>query len=136
MEATQPTDHAADLAIRNYSRPGGIHRGVLLVLLGDEQSVPKEQKMTLQTPLEGLPDYRMTTRTRLILALAELRKEWQQAANGGSLLKVETPVGLILADIADRLELTLQERYVFLGGRLINEVDATREERICKRLPL
>jgi hypothetical protein len=120
----------------NYSRPGGIHRGVLLVLLGDEQSVPKEQKMTLQPPLDGLPDYRITERTRLILALAEFRKEWQEAVGGGSLLKVESPVGLVLADIADRLELTSQERYAVLGGKLSNEVDAVREQRVHRKLSL
>jgi hypothetical protein len=72
----------------------------------------------------------------MILALARLREEWQQATNGGSLLKVEPPVGLLLADIADRLELTSQERHVFLGGRLINEVDAHLEERISRNLLL
>jgi len=92
--------------------------------------------MTLQKPLDGLADYRPSDRTRLLLALAELRREWQQATNGGSLLKVETPVGLLLADIADRLELTSQERHVFLGGRLINEIDTTREERVRKKLLL
>jgi hypothetical protein len=92
--------------------------------------------MTLQPPLEGLPDYRMNERTRLLLALAEFRKEWQEAVRGGSLLKVESPVGLVLADIVDQLELTSQERYAVLGGKLINEVDATREQRIRKKLPL
>lgn len=92
--------------------------------------------MNLQPPLEGLPDYRMAERTRLILALAEFRKEWQEAVRGGSLLKVESPVGLVLADIADRLGLTSQERYAVLGGKLINEVDATREERVRRKLPL
>ena len=92
--------------------------------------------MSLQTPLEGTAGYRPSDRTRMILALAELREEWHQATKGGSLLKVETPVGLLLADIADRLELTSQERYVFLGGKLINEVDAVREERVAPRLPL
>ena len=92
--------------------------------------------MSLQTPLEGLADYRPSDRTRIVLALAQLREEWQQATKGGSLLKVETPVGLLLADIADRLELTSQERHVFLGGRLINEVDAHMEERIIRKLPL
>jgi len=92
--------------------------------------------MSLQTPLEGLADYRPSDRTRLILALAQLREEWQQATKRGSLLKVETPVGLLLADIADRLELTSQERHVFLGGRLINEVDAHMEERIARKLLL
>jgi len=92
--------------------------------------------MSLQTPLEGLADYRPSDRTRIVLALAQLRQEWQLATKGGSLLKVETPVGLLLADVADRLELTSQERHVFLGGRLINEVDAVREQRIRSRLPL
>lgn len=92
--------------------------------------------MTLQTPLEGTADYRPSDRSRIVLALAELRSEWQRATKGGSLLKVETPVGLILSDIADRLELTSQERYVFLGGRLINEIDAHLEERIVRKLPL
>jgi hypothetical protein len=92
--------------------------------------------MTLQPPLEGLSDYRMRERTRLVLALAEFRKEWQEAANGGSLLKVESPVGLVLADIVDRLDLTSQERYAVLGGKLINEVDSAREQRIRKKLPL
>ena len=90
--------------------------------------------MTLQSSLVN--DYRMPNRTRMILALAALRAEWQRAVSGGSLLKVEASVGLILADIADRLELTPQERHVFLGGKLINEVDAVREERITRRLPL
>jgi hypothetical protein len=89
--------------------------------------------MSLQTPLEGLADYRPSDRTRMILALAELRQEWQQAANGGSLLKVESSVGLLLSDIADRLELTPQERHGFLGGRLINELDAHLEKRIARR---
>ena len=92
--------------------------------------------MSLQTPLEGIPDYHMSERIRMVLALAEFRKEWQEAVNGGSLLKVESPVGLVLADIVDRLELTFQERYAVLGGRLINEVDAVREERVAPRLSL
>ena len=92
--------------------------------------------MTLQPPLEGISDYCMSDRIRMLLALADFRKEWQEAVHGGSLLKVESPVGLVLADIADRLELTRQERYAFLGGRLINEIDATREQQVRAKLPL
>ena len=91
--------------------------------------------MTLQPPLEGLADYRMRERTRMVMALAELRQQWQKAASGGSLLKTETPVGLLLNDIADQLELTPQERHVFLGGRLINEVEGFLEQRISGKLP-
>jgi hypothetical protein len=91
--------------------------------------------MTLQPPLEGLADYTIPERTRIVLALASLREEWQAAVNGGSLLKVETPVGLLFADIVEKLELTSQERHVILGGRLINEVDALRETRVSRKLP-
>jgi hypothetical protein len=92
--------------------------------------------MTVQVPLEGLSDYRLSDRTRMIMALAAFREEWQKLVEGGSLLKVESPVGLVLADIADRLELSPQERHVFLGGRLINEVDAFLETRVSQKLPL
>ena len=92
--------------------------------------------MSLQSPLSGLADYRLSDRARFVIALSELREEWQRAIKGGSLLKIETPVGLLLADIADKLELTSQERHVFLGGKLINEVDGFREERITRKLPL
>ena len=88
--------------------------------------------MTLQPSFDGLADYRIGERTRMVLALAKLRDEWQKAANGGSLLKVETPVGLLLADIAEKLELNPQERHVFLGGRLINEVDGFMETRVSE----
>ena len=75
-------------------------------------------------------DYSLKDRTKIVMSLAELRMEWQDAANGGSLLKVEASVGLLLADIANRLQLTDQERYAFLGGRLMNEVNAVNETRV------
>jgi hypothetical protein len=75
-------------------------------------------------------DYSLKDRTKIVMGLAELRMEWQDAANGGSLLKVEAPVGLLLSDIADRLNLSEQERYAFLGGRLMNEVNAVNETKV------
>ena len=78
-------------------------------------------------------DYNLKDRTKIIMALSELRMEWQDAVNGGSLLKVEAPVGLILSDIADRLNLSEQERYAFLGGRLMNEVNAINETKVTGR---
>ena len=92
--------------------------------------------MTLQPSFDGLADYRIGERTRMVHALAKLRDEWQRAVNGGSLLKVETPVGLLLADIAEKLELNPQERHVFLGGKLINEVDGFMETRVSGRKPV
>jgi hypothetical protein len=75
-------------------------------------------------------DYSLKDRTKIVMSLAELRMEWQDAAGGGSLLKVDAPVGLLLADIAERLQLTEQERYAFLGGRLCNEVASVRETKV------
>jgi hypothetical protein len=92
--------------------------------------------MTLQPPLEGLADFRIRERTRMVLALAELREEWQRAVKGGSLLKVETPVGLLFADIVEKLNLTAQERYAVLGGKLINEVNAFLETRVGRTLSI
>ena len=80
-------------------------------------------------------DYSLKDRTKIVMALSELRMEWQEAVGGGSLLKVEAPVGLLLADIADRLGLSEQERYAFLGGRLVNEVNSVNETRVSKRKP-
>lgn len=77
-----------------------------------------------------LTDYSIRDRTKIVLCLAQLRKEWQEATGGGSLLKVEAPVGLILADVAEKLHLSEQERHIFLGGHLCNEVDAVKETRI------
>jgi len=91
--------------------------------------------MSLQPSLEGLVISRIQERTRMVMALAELRKEWQTVTSGKSLLKTETPVGLLLNDVADRLELTPKERYVFLGGRLINEVESFLEELVTRKLP-
>jgi len=90
--------------------------------------------MSLQPPMEGFVDYSIRERTRMILALAALREEWQAAVRGGSLLKVETPVGLLFADIVEKLGLTSQERHVVLGGRLINEVDAFMETCVSRKL--
>lgn len=92
--------------------------------------------MSLQPPLEGLADYQLRDRTRIVLALAKFRQDWQELVHGGSLMKVESPVGLIFADIAEKLEMTEQERHIFLGGRLINEVDGFMETRVSRKMPL
>ena len=86
--------------------------------------------MTLQHPLEGLADYRLPDRTRIVQVLADLRREWQETLAGMSLLDAPAPFGLLLSDIADRLELSPQERHAMLGRRLINELNAFMEQRI------
>jgi hypothetical protein len=82
-----------------------------------------------QLVLEGTANYRPSYRAQVVQALADFRREWQQVAQGQSLIAVEAPVGLLLADIADRLELTPQERHAMLGGMLINHVNCLLEER-------
>lgn len=91
--------------------------------------------MTLQPPLEGLTDYQPSERARLVLALAEFREEWQVVAKGVNLLNVEIPVGLLFNDIANRLQLSPQERHVLLGSELINDVESFLETRVVKKLP-
>ena len=59
-----------------------------------------------------------------------LCREWQKAANGESLMEVVVPIGLLLSDIADRLELSPQEKHVILGGSLIDQINLLLEERI------
>ncbi len=85
--------------------------------------------MSVQPSLEGMSNYRLSDRTKLVTSLADFRREWQKAVEGQSLLEVEAPVALLLADIADKLELSPQERYVMLGGKLINQVNCRLEER-------
>ena len=89
--------------------------------------------MPFQPMLDGLTDQQPSGRTRLVLALAEIREEWQETINGRSLLEVETPVGLLLNDVADKLQLTPQERHVFLGGKLVSEVNRFLEIHIAKK---
>ncbi len=81
-------------------------------------------------------DYSLRDRTKIVMCLSQLRKDWQDAVGGGSLLKVEAPVGLILSDIAEKLGLNEQERHLFLGGRLCNEVDCVNETRVNVRKPI
>lgn len=84
--------------------------------------------------LEGTADYRPSYRAQVVQSLADFRRDWQKAAEGKSLIEVQAPVGLILADIADRLELNPQERYAILGGKLINHVNCLMEDRVSLEL--
>jgi hypothetical protein len=111
----------------------GFIRGFLLSCWGKVGSL-KGAKITLQPTLEGLTDYRLSTRAQIVQSLANFRCEWQMAVEGRSLLDTEAPVGLILADIAERLELSPQERHAMPGGKLVNQVDCLLEERIAARL--
>ena len=68
----------------------------------------------LQTPLTNQP--------QLVSVLALLRQEWQEAANGQSLLDVEGNVALMLADLVNSFGLATHEQAQVLGPDLFNEV--------------
>ena len=84
-----------------------------------------------QLILEGTTDYRPSYRAQVVQSLADFRREWQRLAEGKSLVDVHSSVGLMLADIADLLELNSQERHAMLGGKLSNQVNCVMEERIA-----
>jgi hypothetical protein len=90
--------------------------------------------MTLQPPLEGLADYRLSNRTQIVQSLADYRREWQKAAAGKSLIELEASVGLMLVEIAAQLKLSSQERHAMLGGKLINEANTLMEQRVSLAL--
>ena len=87
--------------------------------------------MTLLQPIlkdfthDGLSD-----RTMIAQALRAFLRKWQKTAGGESLITVEAPVGLLLSDLADLLNLTHPDRNVMLGGRLAKEVNDFMEQRI------
>ena len=88
-----------------------------------------------QLTLEGTADYQLSYRAEVIQSLGEFRREWQQMVDGQNLVDVQASVGLLFADIADRLELNPQERHVMLGGKLINQVNSMMEECVALELP-
>ena len=88
--------------------------------------------MTFQ-PVLLKQEISITPRMKVIESLTKFRQEWQALADGQNLLNVQVSVGLILADITDRLELTEQERVVVLGRKLINQVDAFSEQTVKLR---
>ena len=86
-----------------------------------------------QLNLEGVtePSYR----AQVIQVLADFRREWQTIAEGKSLVEVDAPVGLVLADIADWLQLNPQERHAILGGKLMSQINCLMEEQVSLKLP-
>ena len=53
--------------------------------------------------------------------LSVLRQEWEQAADGDSLINVPASVGLLLFDVTARLGLTQEEQAQVLGDQLFRE---------------
>lgn len=55
-------------------------------------------------------------------ALATLRREWEVAAEGVSLIDISASVGLLLLDVTTKLGMTPEEQKAVLGPRLYQEV--------------
>lgn len=63
----------------------------------------------------------MPDRASTLANLSVLRKEWEQAAEGDSLINVPASVGLLLFDVTARLGLTQEEQAQVLGDQLFRE---------------
>jgi hypothetical protein len=63
------------------------------------------------------------TRLHLISSLKNLRQEWQEAANGSSLIAIHASVGLLLADIVMSVGLDTLDQIQVLGADLAHELD-------------
>ena len=74
------------------------------------------QFLTREATPVVLPD-----RVTVLENLSVLRQEWEQAADGNSLLNVPASVGLLLFDVTARLGLTQDEQTQVLGDQLFRE---------------
>lgn len=70
------------------------------------------RKTRLSAPLD---------RARAQNALATIRKEWEVAAEGESLVNISASVGLMLLDVTTKLGMTPEEQKIVLGIQLFQE---------------
>lgn len=61
-------------------------------------------------------------RFQALVNLEHLRREWEDASDGQSLMDVQTSVGMLLADVVGALELEREEMQQVLGDDLYPEV--------------
>lgn len=61
-------------------------------------------------------------RHQIVQALADIRSEWEYAADGASLAEVPGSVGMLLADVATAIGLTCEEQVQVLGEELAGEL--------------
>ena len=67
------------------------------------------------------------SRKTLIRALGDFRREWQKTTGAADLVQVSAPIGLVIADIAERVGLTPLERRSVLGRELNTAVSTYLE---------
>ena len=61
-------------------------------------------------------------RMQLVTALAHIRREWQDATSGKSLLEVEGNIGMLLADLINNIGLPIEEQVQVLEKELFQEM--------------
>lgn len=59
---------------------------------------------------------------QLVTVLAHIRREWQEAPSGKSLLEVEGNMGVLLADLINNISIPLEEQVQVLGTELFQEM--------------
>lgn len=64
----------------------------------------------------------ITPHPQLVAALTRIRQEWQDAADGKSLLEVEGNIGMLLADLINSVDLPVAEQAQVLGPKLFLEI--------------
>jgi len=80
--------------------------------------------METQLVMPVLQEPPCSTRFQIIEVLASLRKDLESTSQSGSLLEESGLIGLVFADIAERMNLTQEEQFVLLGRKLYNELQA------------
>ena len=61
-------------------------------------------------------------RMQLVTVLSHIRREWQDATSGKSLLEVEGNMGMLLADLINNIGLPVDEQVQVLGTELFQEM--------------
>jgi hypothetical protein len=121
---TQPTELAADWAgmdfiIPDLSRPGGIPIGAFCVCSAGMHS---ERHPFIGGYMLTTEQQKTLTHSCIIDALVRFREEWEQVAEGESLVDIKGSVGLILFDLVIALALIPNEQAMVLGSDLQAEL--------------
>jgi len=74
-------------------------------------------------PVDNIQLHQVITRKEVATVLKRLRKEWDDAAQGESLVDTFSPVGLLLWDIIAGLEISTGDAMDILGFDLWAECD-------------
>ena len=120
---TQPTEVTADWAGVDFITHPSLYAPVGYSGRFDSarrkahQNRPDTGGMDMQTQKQT------KTRFLLISALKNLRQEWQEAANGSSLIAIHASVGLLLADVVMAVGLDTLDQIQVLGADLAHELD-------------